>query len=199
MKIKQSFFRQLLLSGLALSFFLLSAHTTLAKNGYVSVIKDGTTIRATPSDKGEVRGEVFAGFPLQIINNKGEWSEVVDFEGDKGWVSNTLISPKKSVIVKGKNISLHEAPNSDKDNPVVVIARYGVTFTPLESRGEWLKVRYEDGTEGWVSIEQIWPTKPFESAVTKPTSSASDKHKKHSPAPTVKKTAAKVKKHKEHR
>ena len=185
MNIKRTFFRQPLLSGLALGFILFSATATPAKNAYVSVSKDGTSIRTTPSANGEVHGEVFAGFPLQILSSKGDWSEVVDFEGDKGWISNSVISPRKSVIVKEKKISLRQAPNSEAGNPVVVIARYGVTFTPLENRGEWLKVRHEDGTEGWVSNEQIWPAKPFNSSTSDAPTTASAKHKKPSPARAI--------------
>ncbi|NTV14712.1 MAG: SH3 domain-containing protein [Desulfobulbaceae bacterium] len=199
MKMKLTTCRQLLLSGLNLSFLLLFASAALAKNAYVSVIKDGTNIRTSPSSKGEVHGEVFAGFPLQILQSKGEWAKVVDFEGDEGWVHNTMISPRKSVIVKAKKASLREAPTSNEDNQVVVVARYGVIFTPIESRGEWLKVRYEDGTEGWVSNEQIWPAMPFDSSGGKTTPSASTKSKKQSPARAIpKKRSSKSQKKQRH-
>ncbi len=199
MKITSTFFRHPLLSGLALSFVLLFATTTLAKNAYVSVIKDATTIRTTPSARGEAQGEVFAGFPLQIVESKGDWAEVVDFEGDKGWVNNSMISPRKAVIVKEQKIELREAPNTDAGNQIVVTARYGVTFTPLESKGEWLKVRHEDGTEGWLRSDQVWPGKPFESSSIKTTASKSPKQKKRaSPSASKKKPAAKTKKHKAH-
>lgn len=195
----RTFSRRTVLSGLTLSFILFFATTTLAKNAYVSVLKDGTNIRTTPSAKGEVQGEVFAGFPLQILESKGEWAEVVDFEGDQGWINNALLSQKKSVIVKAKKVELREAPNGDPGNPVVVVAKYGVTFTPLESRGEWLMVRHEDGTEGWLKNDQVWPAKPFESSPGKPAAAATTKHKKPTAtkAPT-KKRPAKSKKGKRH-
>lgn len=200
MSITPTFFRHSLLSGLALSFILLFTPAAHAKNAYVSVTKDGTIIRTTPSDKGAKHGEVFAGFPLKVLERKGDWAQVVDFEGDKGWVSNSMISPRKSVIVKEKKVSLRESPNSDAGNQIVVNARYGVTFAPLEVKGEWIMLRHEDGTEGWVKNDQVWPANPFEISDRKPAAAASGKAKKQ-PAKkaTPKKIPTKTKKTKGHR
>jgi len=197
MRFNQAFLQRRLLSGLALSLILLFATPAMAKNSYVSVIKDGTNIRATPAANGELHGEVFAGFPLQTLESKGNWSKVVDFEGDQGWINNTMISPKKSVIVRAKKIELREAPNTNADNQIVVLAKYGVTFAPLESRGEWLKVRHDDGSEGWLLNSQVWPAKPFESTTGAAPTPKPTKHKKASAASTTKKKhATKAKKHK---
>lgn len=195
MRTTPPFFRHSLLSGLALSFILLFTPAAHAKNAYVSVIKDGTTLRSTPSAKGALRGEVFAGFPLKVLERKDDWAQVVDFEGDKGWVSSSMISPRKSVIVKAKKISLREAPDSAEGTPIVVNARYGVTFAPLEVRGEWIMLRHEDGTEGWVKNDQVWPANPFEISDRKPASTIKVKAKKQAPKKsTHKKTSTKSKK-----
>ena len=66
---------------------------------YVSVKKDGVNIRSGPSTKSNVIWQVFESFPLEIVKREGKWLYVVDFEGDKGWIYETLVSSKKTVIV----------------------------------------------------------------------------------------------------
>lgn len=156
MKIIKSYASLALLLGLTL---LIAATASAAE--YVSVKKDEVNIRATPSTKGEISSEVFAGFPLEVLKREGQWAKVVDFEGDKGWIHTSLISKDKTVIVRKKDINLRQAPNTDKNNPVIATVKYGVVFTPLEKKGDWLRVRHADKTEGWLSKSLVWPSDPL--------------------------------------
>ncbi|HSH13867.1 MAG TPA: SH3 domain-containing protein [Desulfurivibrionaceae bacterium] len=145
---------------LILSLTLLIA-TTVSAAEYVSVTKDKVNIRATPSTKAAISSEVFAGFPLEVLKRDGQWAKVVDFEGDKGWIHTSLISKDKTVIVRKKDINLRQEPNTDKNTPVIATVKYGVVFTPLEKKGDWLRVRHDDTTEGWLSKSLVWPSDPL--------------------------------------
>jgi SH3-like domain-containing protein len=37
-----------------------------------------------------------------------------------------------------------------------------VVFTPLEKKGDWLKVRHPDGTNGWINKDLVWPSDPLD-------------------------------------
>jgi len=137
------------------AFSLLSASPLQAAGNHVSVSKDGVNIRSGPSTKSEVIWEVFRGFPLKILKRKGKWAKTVDFEGDRGWIYAPLLSNKKTVIVKVKNANLRVGPDTKYE--IAATARYGVVFTPVDRDGDWIKVKHEDGTTGWIHKDLVWP------------------------------------------
>lgn len=134
---------------------LLTAAPALAAGKHVSVGKDGVNIRSGPSTKSEVIWEVFRGFPLKTLKKKGKWVNVVDFEGDRGWIYAPLLSSRKTVIVKVKNARLRVGPDTKYE--IAATAKYGVVFTPIDRDGDWIKVRHENGTTGWIHKDLVWP------------------------------------------
>jgi SH3-like domain-containing protein len=133
--------------------FFLAASSLAAE--YVSVSKDGVNMRSGPSTSHEVLWEVFKDFPLQVVARKGDWIQTTDFEGDKGWISSSLLASKKTVIVKAKLANLRLGPGTNYET--VARVKYGVVFKPVEKEGEWIKVKHEDGTTGWLFQDLIWP------------------------------------------
>jgi len=125
---------------------------------YVSVKKDGVNIRSGPSTKSEVTWEVFKGFPLKVLTRKGKWARTVDFEGDRGWIYAPLLSNKKMVIVKVKNANLRVGPDTKYE--IAATAKYGVVFSPVDRKKDWLKVKHNDGTTGWIHKDLVWPSNP---------------------------------------
>ncbi len=123
---------------------------------YVSVTKDGANVRSAPDPKKDVLWEVFKDYPLQVVKRQKDWVQVKDFEGDEGWIYANLINKERHVIVKANNANLRFEPK--KDGKLVAAVKYGVVFTPLEKKGEWLKVKHEAGTTGWILDSLIWPS-----------------------------------------
>jgi SH3-like domain-containing protein len=143
--------RQLLLALLLVAL----ASPALAAE-YVTVNKDGANIRSGPDAKKDLLWEVYKDFPLQVVKRQKEWVQVKDFEGDTGWIFANLLSKTKRVIVKANSVNLRNEPK--KDAAMVATVKYGVVFTPLEKKGDWLKVKHEDGTTGWISKTLVWPS-----------------------------------------
>jgi SH3-like domain-containing protein len=134
-------------------FFLM---TTAAHGAqYVSVSKDGVNMRSGPDTKQEILWEVFKGFPLKVLELKGKWVHVVDFEGDKGWIYSPLLSKKKTVIVTANVVNMRVGPG--KDYEIMASVKYGVVFTPIDREGDWVQVKHEDGTSGWIYKKLLWP------------------------------------------
>lgn len=123
---------------------------------YVSVKKDGVNIRSGPDTNKEVLWEVFQGFPLKIVEKQGTWAQVVDFEGDKGWVSTSLLDSAKTLIVKVNTANMRSGPG--KNYEISATVKYGVIFTQVDKDGEWIKLRHTDGTTGWLHKNLLWPS-----------------------------------------
>jgi SH3-like domain-containing protein len=126
---------------------------------YVSVKKDGVNIRSGPGTNKEVLWEVFKDFPLEVIKHQKDWVQTTDFEGDQGWIHDSLVAKDKRVIVKVNTANMRIGPAQNYE--IVATVKYGVVFTPLEKEGDWIKVKHEDGTTGWISGKLLWPSNPL--------------------------------------
>ena len=123
---------------------------------YVSVKKDGVNIRSGPSTKNAILWEVFEGFPLKVLTTTGEWTQVEDFEGDKGWIYASLLNKEKTVIVKVDTANMRSGPA--KKNPIVATVKKGVVFKQVDKKGNWVKVSYKGDISGWMYNTLIWPS-----------------------------------------
>jgi SH3-like domain-containing protein len=135
----------------ALFFFA----STAAAAEYVSVLKDEVNVRSGPDMNAEVLWTLFKGFPLQVTSRKGNWAQVVDFEGDKGWIATSLIAKQKTLIVKVDSANLRAG--AGQDHEIIAEVKRGVILIPLTTQGEWIKAKHADGTTGWIFSKLLWP------------------------------------------
>ncbi len=135
-------------------FLLIPALTAAAQT--VSVKKDGINVRTGPGTNFPVYMELFKGYPLKVIEKKGDWLKVSDFENDKGWIFASLVAPGSTVIVKAKNsINMRSKPSTDAS--IVANVDRGVVLTRISTQGKWIKVRHSQGTVGWIYSTLLWP------------------------------------------
>ncbi len=120
----------------------------------VSIVKEGVNIRSGPSTSAQVQWQVDTGFPLQVIDSKGKWYKVRDFENDVGWVYAPLTMRKDYLVVKRPVVNIRSQPGVK--SPIVSQAKYGVVFHALTESGDWVKVRHDSGVTGWVARRLLW-------------------------------------------
>ena len=143
-----------------LALFILTAALLLmlpvtASAEYVSVQQDKVNIRSGPGTDHEIVWEVFRGYPLRITQRQGNWARVVDFEDDPGWIYTPLVDADKRVIVRVDVANMRKGPGTNYE--VQAKVNYGVIFEPLERRQNWIRLRHNDGTTGWISASLLWP------------------------------------------
>jgi SH3-like domain-containing protein len=155
---KTKAFQKLLLASIA-TLIVLSLTVVGHAAEYVSVKKDAVNIRSGPNTNSKIIWQVFEGFPLQVIKREGKWVNVVDFEGDKGWIYETLISSKKAVIVNVETANMRSGASTA--DTIVATVKKGVVFEPLEMQGDWMRVRYKNEITGWMHNSLLWPKKPL--------------------------------------
>ena len=149
------------IAGLILLLFLFMVSAPQAAE-YASIKKDGVNVRSGPSTDNDVRWEVFKDFPLEILKRDGDWANCRDYEGDSGWIHKDLLSKNKTVIVKKKKVNLRNVPSTGSNSKIIAIVKYGVVFDVLDKKGDWLKVKHDDGTKGWIYNTLIWPADPLD-------------------------------------
>jgi SH3-like domain-containing protein len=118
----------------------------------VSIKGDTVNMRAAPA--GEVQWQLGRGYPLKVVERKGDWLRVVDFENDGGWVAKRLTSRTPHAIVKTPVANLRSGPGTRYR--VVHRAEYGDVFRVLEKRKSWMRVQDEDARTGWIARRLLW-------------------------------------------
>lgn len=120
----------------------------------VSVDADNVNMRAGPSKRAEVLWQLGSGYPLEVLQRKGRWLRVVDFENDKGWVARSLTSTTPHTIVKSRKANLRAGPGTR--HRVLGQASYGDVFEVLDKRKSWVQVQGEDDRKGWIARRLLW-------------------------------------------
>ncbi|MEA3466783.1 MAG: SH3 domain-containing protein, partial [Thermodesulfobacteriota bacterium] len=122
----------------------------------VSVKKDNVNVRSGPGTEFPVTMELFKGYPLKVLEKKGDWLKIKDFENDSGWIYSSLVNPGSTVIVNGKkSINMRAQPNTTAS--IVAVVDRGVVLTKLSTQEKWVKVKHSQGITGWIYGPLLWP------------------------------------------
>lgn len=121
---------------------------------YLSVARDGINLRSGPGTKTDVLFELPLGYPLEVIGKEGQWVKVTDYEGDKGYIQETLLTKTPHVIVRVKECNIRSSPGTNA--PVVGNSVKDVIFQKVEQKGDWVKISHRELT-GWVHRSLVWP------------------------------------------
>jgi SH3-like domain-containing protein len=120
----------------------------------ISVAEDKTNLRPKPDVNSNVLWEYGKGFPLRIIQTKGNWYKVVDFENDTGWIHKKVVNKQPHMIVKKKLVNIRSGPGAKYK--LIGKANYGVVFKTLEQKPGWAKLQHENGLIGWIRRDLVW-------------------------------------------
>lgn len=125
----------------------------------LSVKGDKVNLRTGPGKNYNVVWEYGAGFPVKVVDRKGNWLKIKDFEDDSGWVHKSLLINRPQTIVKAnrnkdEKINIRKEPGSE--SKIVGKAYYGVVFKVLRFQSGWVEVQHETGLKGWISSNLLW-------------------------------------------
>ena len=121
---------------------------------FVSLKKSKTFLRRGPGKSYKIDWILERNsYPLKIIAEHNHWRQVIDFQGDEGWVYFRLLSGKRTIIVKKDNILLKKT--SEKNSNPIAILKYGGIGELIDNNNEVCNVRFKDLT-GWISKDDIW-------------------------------------------
>jgi SH3-like domain-containing protein len=124
---------------------------------YASIawVGSGVNIHPEPSMSSEVVRAFPPGYPVVVLERRGNWVLVDDFKKRKGWVYAPLLTDPKTVIIKVWKGNLRSSPNiTDK---IIAKLDYGTVLSVVETRGNWLQVSDSEGLSGWLHRDVVWP------------------------------------------
>ncbi|MBV9992091.1 MAG: hypothetical protein JOZ72_12465 [Alphaproteobacteria bacterium] len=122
---------------------------------YASLKSDKVYLREGPTFKHRV---LFVyqrrNYPLQVLAAYDSWRRVRDVDGAVGWVSQTMLSDARTVLVVGKGrAALRSAPVPNAS--VSADADPGVVARLKACKPRFCQITVE-GVTGWIGRDRIW-------------------------------------------
>ena len=111
-------------------------------------------IRSGPGTRHNVLWKVEKYFPLLVIDKSGEWYHFKDFEGDTGWVHNSLVRKIPAVITKNDTCNIRSGPGTN--HQILFTVEKGIPFKVLKRQGSWIHIEHSDGDKGWIHKALVW-------------------------------------------
>ncbi len=122
---------------------------------YVSLRSDKAFLREGPTYQHRI---LFVykrkDYPLQLLSVYESWRKVRDADGTTGWMSQTMLSDQRTVLVVGKGTAaLHTA--ADEGSSIVAKAEPGVVAKLKACKPQFCEIA-ASGQKGWIDRTRIW-------------------------------------------
>ncbi len=137
-----------------ITFLLIMLLAATASAERLAVSAPVANIRSGPGTSHNVLWKVEKYFPLRVIEKSGDWYHFEDFEGDKGWVHQSLVSKISAVVTKNDACNIRSGPGTN--NKIIFTVEKGIPFKVLKREGSWIHIEHADGDKGWIHKSLIW-------------------------------------------
>jgi SH3-like domain-containing protein len=130
--------------------------TTLPLPRFVSLRADQVNLRTGPGVQFPVEWVYQRqNLPVEIIAEYRTWRKIRDWQSTQGWVHQSMLSGRRSVIVTGKRRSLRSSADT-KSPPVAEIEAGAIAhLDKCPSGGGWCFVEAES-LKGWLRKVEFW-------------------------------------------
>lgn len=99
--------------------------------------------------------------PVEVIGEFDTWRRIRDQDGAEGWVHQSMLSGKRTAVVKGRARQLKRAGEDTAD--LVATLEAGVVVNVVRCPNDTAYCRFEvDGLQGWLKREDFWGVYPGE-------------------------------------
>ncbi|SNR83708.1 MULTISPECIES: SH3 domain-containing protein [unclassified Azospirillum] len=127
---------------------------------FVSLRSNEVNVRAGPGRAYPIEWVfVRAGMPVEITAEFDTWRRIRDVDGTQGWVHQSMLSGRRTLVVTKEIRTIRERPNSSA--AAVAQAEPGVMGRLVSCKGDWCEVEIQ-GYNGWMERGDFWGVRPDE-------------------------------------
>jgi SH3-like domain-containing protein len=128
---------------------------------FASLAAEPINVRTGPGRQYPIRW-VYSrpGLPVKIVAEFDTWRQIVDHEGDEGWVHVSLLSGRQMVMIQGETTALRRLP--DPGSRIVLHAEPGVIGHLVGCEQDWCQVEIAESL-AWSERSALWGVLPDES------------------------------------
>ena len=111
-------------------------------------------VRGGPGGKYDVLWVEWQYAPFQILEQKGRWYHIMDFDGYEGYLHSSVLSDDPGVIVDVEETLVRTGPGDDYKAKWIL--EHGYPLLVLERKETWLKVTDAEEVTGWIDKDNVW-------------------------------------------
>jgi SH3-like domain-containing protein len=137
-----------------ITFLLIVLLAGVASAERLAISAPVANIRSGPGTDHDVIWKVQKYFPLRVIEKSGEWYHFQDFEGDRGWVHQSLVGKISTVITNNDACNIRSGPGTS--HKIILTVEKGIPFKVLKREGSWIHIEHADGDKGWIHKSLVW-------------------------------------------
>lgn len=119
-------------------------------NYFASLRASETNVRSGPGPNYPIKFTYkLKSIPLRVINEYDNWNEIEDYEGQTGWISQNLMTKKRTLMVRiSKPITSMHGKNNDKSR-IVYNLENNVIGDYIVCVEKWCEMKINN-KKGWV-------------------------------------------------
>ena len=140
-------------TGIAIGL-LLTLYGSAAWAERLAVSAATANIRSGPGTQYDVLWKVEQYYPFEVVKKEGKWYYFKDFEGDRGWLHESLVGRINSVVTTCGTCNVRSGPGTEYAR--VFEVERGTPFKVVGRKGNWLQVKHMAGHQGWIYKSLVW-------------------------------------------
>jgi SH3-like domain-containing protein len=127
---------------------------------FASMRSDDVNVRAGPGTRYPVEW-VFQrkNMPVEVISEFDTWRRIRDWQGATGWVHQSMLTGKRTVVVTAREAALLRTPEAGA--PPVARLENAVQGDVLNCKGSFCRIEVQKH-RGWIERKQVWGIYPNE-------------------------------------
>ena len=127
-------------------------------------VNDSANVRVEPNEEAELAGKLYKGCVAEITGEEGDWTQIKS--GNlSGYIKNDYLyfgdeaeqiaKEEGKLTAKVTTDTLRIREEADEDSSIYGLLGKGEEIEALEDDGDWVKVCYEDETEGYIASDYV--------------------------------------------
>lgn len=118
---------------------------------FASLRASETNVRAGPGQHYPIKFTFKArGVPVHVVSEYDNWNEIEDYEKQTGWVSKSLLTKKRTLMVQTSQDPINMYSKKNEKSRVIFRLKNHVIGDYMGCEGDWCMIEIE-GKKGWVN------------------------------------------------
>lgn len=146
---------------LGLTFFLVTFDSFAIQkinevNYFASLRANETNVRAGPGQNYPIKFTFkLKGIPVQVVSEYDNWNEIKDYEGQSGWVMQSLLTKKRTLMVRTTKDFVNLYKKNNEKSRVLYRLENNVIGDYLKCVEGWCAMEVSD-KKGWVKADNLY-------------------------------------------
>lgn len=146
------------LFSLLFAFNSFAAQQIQEVNYFASLRSNETNVRAGPGQNYSIKFTFkLREIPVRVISEYDNWLEIEDFEGQTGWVSQSLITKKRTLMVITKKSFINMHGKNNEKSRIIYRLENQVIGDYLKCLEDWCGIKINN-KKGWVQKSELFGT-----------------------------------------